>query len=507
MIRVARFFAALALGIGALATTSAAQATSAEFPHERHAKLFPTCLGCHAGVPAGDAATTFPAASSCASCHDGTIQKTVRWTPRAIGAVGLLKFSHPAHVAKAKDVGCADCHNASGATRMTVTKAAPERCISCHTHQASEHLAPAAQCATCHRTVATATSLTSQRIAAFPQPASHRAGRFITEHGAAAQASGATCATCHARESCARCHVDPSRTAAIAALAADARVGAVVAGKPASYPTPDSHNRADFVRRHGAASRASGATCATCHARASCEACHSSVSGPATDPARTAIDLMPVPAPGGAQGVLLKRAQPEALVRFVAAQNVGAHGLPGDSAKPQPKTVRVHAPGFRTAHGREASAGATSCAGCHAQRFCADCHTGERSSRRYHAANFLSTHAPQAYARETNCSGCHNTQTFCRDCHMQVGLAVTSSTQRTTAFHNARPLWLLQHGQAARQDLTSCTTCHAQTYCMQCHSQLGSRINPHGPGFDAQRMAARNARMCLTCHFTNPLAK
>jgi len=74
-------------------------------------------------------------------------------------------------------------------------------------------------------------------------------------------------------------------------------------------------------------------------------------------------------------------------------------------------------------------------------------------------------------------------------------------------FHNAQPLWLLQHGRAARQDLNACATCHQQTYCMQCHSDLGARINPHGPGFDAARMASKNPRLCLMCHFINPLAK
>jgi hypothetical protein len=42
---------------------------------------------------------------------------------------------------------------------------------------------------------------------------------------------------------------------------------------------------------------------------------------------------------------------------------------------------------------------------------------------------------------------------------------------------------------------------------MQCHSDLGARNNPHGPQFDAARMASKNPRICLYCHFTNPLAK
>ena len=176
-------------------------------------------------------------------------------------------------------------------------------------------------------------------------------------------------------------------------------------------------------------------------------------------------------------------------------------------AKDSTRLVRVHATGYAKAHGRAAAAGEMQCAGCHAQKFCADCHGGEKAARRYHPGNFVATHAPQAYGRETNCSGCHNAQAFCRDCHAQAGLAVKNSAQRSATYHNARPQWLLQHGQAARQDLATCATCHQQTYCMQCHSQLGSRINPHGPGFDAARMSAKNSQTCLVCHFKNPLAK
>lgn len=74
-------------------------------------------------------------------------------------------------------------------------------------------------------------------------------------------------------------------------------------------------------------------------------------------------------------------------------------------------------------------------------------------------------------------------------------------------FHDAEPLWLLRHGQAARQALESCASCHGQNECMQCHSVLGAfKVNPHGPGFDARRAQKRNAAICLVCHITDPLA-
>jgi len=141
------------------------------------------------------------------------------------------------------------------------------------------------------------------------------------------------------------------------------------------------------------------------------------------------------------------------------------------------------------------------CEGCHAKRFCADCHAGE-GKRRFHIANFTARHAPEAWGRESNCQGCHNAEVFCRGCHIQSGLS--SKGRSNVGYHSAVPLWSLQHGQAARQGLQSCTSCHTQRDCMQCHSQGGRGINPHGPGFDARRLWKANRLTCLRCHFTDP---
>jgi hypothetical protein len=166
-----------------------------------------------------------------------------------------------------------------------------------------------------------------------------------------------------------------------------------------------------------------------------------------------------------------------------------------------PRFVRVHDPGFRASHRAAASASAASCAGCHEQRFCSDCHAGE-GTRRFHAANFSQRHATDAYGQESRCASCHNTELFCRSCHRTSGLATRGRLD--AAFHDAQPQWLLQHGRAARQGLQSCTTCHAQRDCQTCHSTLGWGVNPHGPGFDARKAAARNGTQCLLCHLQVP---
>ena len=446
------------------------------FPHARHARLFPTCTGCHAGIATGDAARVFAPAASCATCHDGTVQPRVRWTPRTRSGAGLLAFSHTAHATKATDATCESCHALSDRGQwMNVGAAAPALCASCHTHGTSAHLADDNTCATCHRKLTAATALTDARVAALPRPPSHTRTDYVSTHGAVARSNPASCATCHARESCVRCHVDGARAPLIRALGTDARVARLVAAKAPVYPTPSGHRVTDFALLHGTAAHADAARCATCHARASCEACHTGAG--AAEVLRRMPDAREATAPG------------------VALRQVAAG-----------RGARVHPARFAGTHGAAAASGELQCASCHAQRFCSDCHTGERVTRRYHVANFVATHAPSAYSRDTECSSCHSREAFCRDCHRQSGLAAKANV-RSTVFHNAQPLWLLQHGAAARQDLTTCTTCHQQTYCMQCHSDLGARINPHGPGFDAARMASRNSQLCLVCHLKNPLGK
>ncbi|MEO7085657.1 MAG: cytochrome c3 family protein [Gemmatimonadaceae bacterium] len=487
------------------AQTTPANHAASGFPHATHAKLFLMCSSCHSGIPSGDAALSFPSTALCAACHDGTVEKRVAWTGPARREVGLIIFSHPAHFAKVKDVACESCHSLTNEkVWMNVGRDTPERCVACHAHSAAGHFADDNKCSTCHRTLAAATALTDAQVAALPKPPSHFAADFVSTHGPFARSANANCATCHAKESCQRCHVDGARVPIIRSLANDVRVARLENGKLPSYPEPADHKAVQFALTHGKVANADIARCATCHARSSCETCHIG------DGARDMLRKLPDAREATAPGVQLRQATPAtstgitpfALVSLIPPQQ-------SQSSRAQDTTtkkVNVHPPGFIRVHRTMAASGELNCASCHAQRFCSDCHAGEKVTRKYHPNDFVSTHAPQAYSRETDCASCHSTEAFCRACHRQTGLAAKTNA-RSTVFHNAQALWLLQHGRAARQDLPSCTTCHQQTYCMQCHSDLGARINPHGPGFDAARMASKNPGMCLTCHFKNPLAK
>lgn len=474
----------------AVASARAAAVADTAFSHPQHAGLFPLCSGCHRDVTAADPARVFPPASACAECHNGRDQELVTWRPPARPAPqGLLAFSHQGHFARTDSAGrsCQSCHaiERSAVPRalryMDVGHAAQTTCSGCHEHRAA-HFAPESNCRTCHVPLTRAVALSNRQVAGLPQPSSHALPEFVLSHAPAAGQEG-SCATCHARESCQRCHVNAARVPGIAALGTDARVAAVTRSKVPNYPVPDTHRREAFKTTHGTLVARDGATCATCHAKASCTGCHT---GPA---AQAQIRLLPDATPR-TPGVRLLNAGLRGPLRPVAQV--------ADTGR---RVVRVHPRDFESSHRVTAASGDLTCAGCHSQRFCAACHAGE-TRRAFHPANFLAGHSADQYAADANCASCHNTEVFCRSCHVQLGLG--SRVARGANFHNAQPQWLLQHGRAARQDLRSCTTCHAQQTCMRCHATTGWGVSPHGADFNATRLGGKAMAMCARCHITDP---
>jgi predicted CXXCH cytochrome family protein len=462
MIRATASILAVLVFLGALSVLTP-RAEESGFPHALHEDVFPACSVCHPGAydPARGPLMAVTA-KDCAGCHNGDLLDRVSF-PSAPAPNPFLHFDHAVHV-KDQGLDCATCHGTPGSKdTWAVSRPRPETCIECH--GGAEHLAMDTECRTCHPRLTEAPSLSEARITAFPQPANHAAPEFLTTHGKMAQASIEACATCHAREQCEVCHLNADSVAAIQNLGSDARMAHLVAGRAGKWPLPDNHHRQDWARRHGADAAANAAECATCHTRSSCERCHGgelSVAGRFFEPKA-----------GQAAGVTL-----------------------ADSHPPD------HDPAFRIDHGAAAASQTLNCASCHARNFCQDCHAAP-SAPGFHPRNFFFRHAADAYARDSDCASCHSMETFCRDCHAGVGLS--PSNARTSAYHDASPLWLLQHGEAARQGLEACASCHQQTDCLRCHSaKSGWRINPHGDDFDADRLGDRSLLMCSRCHFSDP---
>ena len=299
-------------------------------------------------------------------------------------------------------------------------------------------------------------------VADFPQPDDHSSPSFLLEHGQFGSVEQATCATCHARESCERCHANAEAVPAIASLGRDRRVASLVLGTPAEYPLPAQHQTQDWAWSHAVTGSDEIGYCANCHTQPSCTACH-------VERVNARVAELPLAEAGGPPGVSVVD-----------------------------RDRRVHRDDFALTHRSQAASREDTCLGCHVEETCVSCHDGPDVPV-FHERNFLEIHAPSAYRNQTDCASCHTTELFCRQCHQSAGL--TSVGAADAAFHDRTTNWVLGHGASARVGLEGCVTCHSQADCTQCHSAIsGFGVNPHGPGFDPDRAREANSRQCLICH-------
>jgi len=356
-------------------------------------------------------------------------------------------------------------------------------CTSCHAGAARKDASlwpEPASCAACHD------GTIEKTVVWRPRSTARRTNlRFDhLQHATAATNQPGTCAGCHTEvgqprmvvrgpvvQRCLDCH--GVRVAHLAAPdsacstchVALVRATALTRRDVADFPAPPSHAAANFLSRggHGAVTRVTvEKSCATCHAREFCYQCHAGTAPPravawlSSDPRSTAIAARAAPA--------------------------------------------SHGDNFADRHGHEAASSTTRCAGCHVRADCLECHRPNAASGAgYHPDGFLSRHPAAAYARETSCSDCHNVGAFCTSCHTRAGLVAEGVLR--SGYHDTRQFFLAGHGQAARQGLESCASCHAERDCLPCHSAVGGRrFNPHGPGFDPGRLRRKNFEMCTVCH-------
>jgi hypothetical protein len=438
------------------------------FPHAPHQGLFPVCTGCHEGVPLGDADAYYPRPATCQQCHDGVRETVVAWAGPS-GRIDNLTYDHAGHDAEVAAAGeaaqsCVTCHVQPGGERMAV--ADDIQVASCWTcHQGGDHEVDA-DCTVCHVSLAE-TRFDRARIESFVVPTDHDAGAFLDErHGSLVQEDVTRCATCHTQERCAACHVDVGVEAIAGFPAAGPDLDLPDYG--AHYNEPATHVAADWLQTHGTEASRDG--CATCHTSDDCASCHL---GPTT----AAIDQLPTRQDVAAPGVMLQPQPPASHGSFF----------------------------FMKAHTTLAAASDATCATCHEERFCVSCHDGPPGGG-YHPPDFVSRHAADAFGQDTECANCHSSREFCRACHSEIGLASLGGRGGTTEYHDDGPVWLLRHGQAARQNLEGCAGCHREVDCTQCHSEVGAfQVSPHRSGFDAERAWQRSARTCLACHVGNPL--
>lgn len=372
---------------------------------------------------------------TCATCHVAgrDTGRTARMTvQRAVVAQCLDCHGLTAPHVDVAPENCATCHvrltDAPGLTTATIaafprptSHAAPNWKFEAHGRIAQgtgAHGGPtavAANCATCHaRNLCITCHVNAPEVAAIAalalddrspryaaklsMPPDHSEPRFLRQHGPNARRSDATCATCHARESCTTCHVgaEPRGAEALHTSGPGRAPGASLTRTP-----PASHTE-EFRERHGREANARPQSCESCHVRSTCLECHR-------------------PEPGGRASYhpqnFLTRHPSSAYAREANCTDCHNPGQFCQSCHLQSGLVATGRlgrtgyhdafRGFSLGHGQAARQSLESCAACHAERDCTACHSAVGGGFRFnpHGPGF---NAARAMAKNpSTCIACH----------------------------------------------------------------------------------------------------
>jgi hypothetical protein len=431
---------AAALVVAGLAFVSVLGARQeAPFVHEEHAGLFPVCTGCHQGVETGDPTTEYPAPDQCSGCHDGVEFEQVTWTGPTERTSNVV-FDHVEHVSELLAAGdsaatCESCHSDLGVARMAVDGGAQlATCWGCHAHERDDHYAsmPADACASCHVPLAES-GFGLDRLENLPTPEDHEHAAFLIEgHAEDVRSDDVRCSTCHTSDRCAACHVDASLDEIVAIPGAPEGMEQPVWSS--EYPTPATHETIAFEANHEP-DGGNPAECATCHTSDDCLSCH-------IEPAPHPVGDLVAREASRAPGVHLEVIPPETHESsfFMAAHANLAASDPGTCATCHTEAYCVachdgpsdggyHPPSFVSRHAADAWGRSSECASCHSTAaFCRECHEASgfgsvgRLSAGYHDAEplWLLRHGGAARQNLESCASCHQ-QSDCVQCHGVLG--------------------------------------------------------------------------------------
>jgi hypothetical protein len=189
----------------------------------------------------------------------------------------------------------------------------------------------------------------------------------------------------------------------------------------------------------------------------------------------------------------------------------------------KPETAFKHEGDWLRSHGSLARPSGESCAACHDQTYCGECHSPQTAAARpsiifperverafIHRGDYVSRHMIEAGANPASCRRCHGSP-FCQACHEQQGLS-----RFEPDFRDPHPAgWAIAtggqrppHARAARRDISSCAGCHDQgaaANCVACHRVGGiASGNPNGPHPSSfvkkHRDDDKNDGVCAACH-------
>ena len=192
-------------------------------------------------------------------------------------------------------------------------------------------------------------------------------------------------------------------------------------------------------------------------------------------------------------------------------------------------------------HGRQVRAEDPSCAQCHNQGQCQECHDdaglsvalpslGSRATfaplsegeagtvlKAVHGLNYRFTHSLDAGGKERECTTCHERATFCAECHNPD----SAPAYFRPAWHGGVDWGAIagavgtgggRHASLARKDMERCAACHDiegdDPTCVLCHADRtpgrGNDPKTHGSRFKSQvgdgEFHDDPNSMCFNCH-------
>jgi len=357
------------------------QRIALRFSHAQHLKLEGVrCTQCHAGVTRSDASSdrlvpqqarcetchrvdraqagekTDPR-SDCAACHPGFDWTVHRAPEGSTFPRPNVVFSHARHLARlgggdasATDAACERCHGPMGEVELATRAQLPRMatCLECHDGRAASQ-----RCALCHlaapagKGAALQTAFASGTLRPGPEnPFGLDHGpRFERAHRELALQQRERCAACHAERDCLRCHDGTTK--------------------------PQSIHPNDYVSIHAVPARQDEPRCASCHRRQTfCVSCHERV-------------------------------------------GIGANSDPSLLDPSVSGLGRFHPPGWSSSsggpqhHGVQAARNIGTCASCHREEQCTQCHATTTLNLNPHPPGFASRCRDLAARNARACAKCH----------------------------------------------------------------------------------------------------
>jgi hypothetical protein len=167
-------------------------------------------------------------------------------------------------------------------------------------------------------------------------------------------------------------------------------------------------------------------------------------------------------------------------------------------------------------HRNLASKAGSNCAQCHDQSYCLDCHQGgginadlskAQFGRDYipksHRSDFITLHPIKALDNPQTCTRCHD-QKYCNECHARFPKGSLRIKSHLMLGPNGQQYSFAtgEHALEARRNLQSCQACHPEgDVCIQCHASGGT--NPHPRNWRSIKgnyLDRAGDRTCIKCH-------